>query len=178
MNTTQTTPTRTSVRVAATALTLILALVALAPAASAGPKESGHDSFTIDDSITWLCGFPLDRHLDFSSNWVLKFNKDGSVRTWQGTLNVAASLTNPENGRTETMHTVGIDREVYLADGTLTVHSTGVTGWIQLPGEGPAHGVAGLLVLTIDQNGDVTSAEFNGVESGDGPEICDYFAGA
>lgn len=165
---------RKTVRIATSALIGALLIVALAPVASAANRERGKNYFarTVTDAV--FCGIEMTRQVSGFSNWQARFDDEGNLTYWHGTVNATIDITNTATDRTIRLRVAGIDKEVHYADGTTVYLGAGTGAWGTLPGHGVVSGDAGLRVA-VEFNGELVSYHFYGHEA-ENTEMCAYLA--
>jgi hypothetical protein len=148
----------------------------MAPAAATPPErvEDIHWDGTVtepDEFLSADCGFPVTATSRGHLRGTLYFNQDGSIKRFVGHPSFSTVLSSAW----ATIETAdrGVDKFTENADGTLTVHGTGIHFRVK----GEAYAI-GLWRITFDPATDETiSAKYHGNFGLERPDIVPFICG-
>ena len=150
-------------RSAATTALLALPFV-LAPAASAVAAQPDRSSLSVDDTFLSRtsedCGFDILLHLEGTIRGVDFLAGDGtrlrSLTTYPG---LTYTFINAMTGESVTSHSPDPEHWTWNADGSATLHVTGlVMHWV-VPGEGVIAAQSGRFTVAVDPDGEAAETE-------------------
>lgn len=152
-------------RFAPAAAVAVLVFLIIASVASAA-RRPVQERIVFDDSFVIpageVCGFPVRVREQGRVLVTTHFTRTGAIDFISERPNLRITATNTESGKSLTDRDIGLDKQVFAADGTSRVLSTG----IHLRTKGPDGKIIfrqiGLRIITIDANGNVTGVEVRG----------------
>ncbi len=166
-------------RSAATTALLALPLV-LAPGASAVAAQPDHWSFSVDDTFPSRtsedCGFDILLHLEGMIRGVDFYAGDGTL---QRSLTVYPNLTytfiNALTRESVTSHSPDPEHWTWNADGSATLHVTGLVLHWAVAGDGMT-GQAGSFTVAFGADGDETKIAQVGLDEDYHAALCEILA--
>ncbi len=152
--------------------TLAVAVAAAGPASAAKPERVFRDVFSgetvRDPDWSGTCGFDVHRTAKGQIRGTVYLDNDGTFRRFVAHPSFQYTLTSAWGSVTTADR--GMDRVTQNADGTLTIHGTG----IHLRIKGQAYAI-GLWRLVIDpMTGEIVSGTYHGNFDLEAPEIDAY----
>lgn len=170
---------RTLLRLLLPAAVLTAGLATAPMVAAASPVRL---TISVDDRTdlpTFLCGFPLERHVSGTLRIMEFVDADGTIRrTLSTSANFRVTFTNLSTGATYSHVTSVSEHATFHADGSTTVVLTGLLGRVSIPGAPPASDV-GRLVLFFDASdpeADPLVSQAGRWTGGPFPALCDVLS--
>jgi hypothetical protein len=168
----------------------VFGLLVVAPSAPAALPECPPDQppesscvITIDDHFVddELCGFDVAIDAVGKILYTPRFDRTGELVAELFRPNIKVSLTGVESGLTATDRDVGLDKAVFLPDGSIEVLSTGLHFKVRAGGRDTIFRRIGLQIIHIDPNGVETVEVIGGnfqPEEDFPPILCGWLAGS
>jgi hypothetical protein len=160
------------------ALTLVVGMIALLAAGTAGAAQPTFVTFAVDDTqffpfTSMTCGFPVYQHDTGTVTTMITTLPDGSVKAHDVVVKITTTFysTDPAHTGTVTTRPSGPFIEIDHPDGSVTMNSIGQTGHVTIPGEGIVWASSGIVKVEVDASGTVTEVE-HGNHSPDHSGVC------
>jgi hypothetical protein len=139
---------------------LVIGLLEPAPAGALQPDVS---TITVDKLITIPdCGFDVELSTVGFITVHEFFDEQGNLEMDISNFSLTQTFTNPETGESITTRNVGPDITSINQDGSSTVASIGLITNVVVPGQGKLSGVSGIIVTTLDAEGNEIETVFEG----------------